>query len=89
MVNEVKSINAKIAQINDQIKKCKITNPIQVTVLNQYGETSEIVSFGKPLYKIGHLDPMTLRVYVSAIKIGHEVTVKIDVGENLTNFQDA
>ena len=91
IVNEVKSIDAKVAQIEEQIAKSKITNPIKGTVLTKYAEPGEIVSFGKPLYKIADLEEMTLRVYISEtqlpnIKIGQEVTVKIDSGEEMKNF---
>lgn len=92
IVNEVKSIDAKVAQIEEQIAKCKIANPIKGTVLTKYAEPDEIVSFGKPLYKIADLDEMTLRVYVSEtqlpnIKIGQQVTVKIDSGEEMKDYK--
>ncbi|MDC8001348.1 HlyD family efflux transporter periplasmic adaptor subunit [Aequorivita todarodis] len=92
IVNEVKSIDAKVAQIEEQIAKSKITNPIKGTVLTKYAEPGEIVSFGKPLYKIADLEEMTLRVYVSEtqlpnIKIGQEVKVKIDSGEEMKDYQ--
>jgi HlyD family secretion protein len=91
IVNEVKSIGAKVAQIEEQIENSKITNPINGTVLTKYAEPGEIVSFGKPLYKIANLEEMTLRVYVSEtqlpnIKIGQEVTVKIDSGEAMKDY---
>lgn len=91
IVNEVKAIEAKIAQINNQIEQSKITNPIKGTVLTQYAEPSEIVSFGKPLYKIADLDLMILRVYISEsqlinIQIGQEVTVKVDSGDTMKSF---
>lgn len=91
IVNEVKSIDAKVAQIEEQIAKSKITNPIKGTVLTKYAEQGEIVSFGKPLYKIADLNEMTLRVYVSEtqlpnIKIGQKVTVKIDSGDDLKDY---
>ena len=92
IVNEVKSIDAKVAQIEEQIAKSKITNPIKGTVLTKYGEPGEIVSFGKPLYKIANLEEMTLRVYISEtqlpnIKIGQQVTVKIDSGEAMKDYE--
>lgn len=92
IVNEVKSIGAKVAQIEEQIENSKITNPINGTVLTKYAEPDEIVSFGKPLYKIADLDEMTLRVYVSEtqlpnIKIGQEVTIKIDSSEEMKNYK--
>jgi HlyD family secretion protein len=92
IVNEVKSIDAKVAQIEEQIAKSKITNPIKGTVLTKYAEPGEIVSFGKPLYKIADLEEMTLRVYVSEtqlpnIKIGQQVNVKIDSGEEMKDYK--
>ncbi|SEA35547.1 HlyD family secretion protein [Psychroflexus halocasei] len=92
IVNEMKAIDAQIDQIDDNIKKSEITNPIEGTVLTQYAEAGEIVSFGKPLYKIANLDKMTLRVYVSetqlsAIKIGQMVNVKIDSGDEMKTYE--
>ncbi len=91
IVNELKSIDAKVAQIEEQIDNSKITNPIKGTVLTKYAEPGEIVSFGKPLYKIANLEEMTLRVYVSEtqlsnIKVGQQVTVKIDSGETMKDY---
>lgn len=91
IVNEVKSIDAKIALINDQILKAKIQNPISGMVLTKFAEPGEIVSFGKPLYKIANMEAMTLRVYISEtqlsdIKIGQKVTVKIDSGEDMKEY---
>ena len=91
VVNELKSIDVQISQLEDQLQKSIITNPINGTVLVKYAEPNEIVSFGKPLYKIADLTTMKLRVYVSenqltSIKIGQEVTVKIDEGEAMKNY---
>ncbi|MRT16141.1 HlyD family efflux transporter periplasmic adaptor subunit [Vitellibacter sp. q18] len=92
IVNELKTIDAKVAQINDQIAKSKITNPIKGTVLTKYAEPGEIVSFGKPLFKIANMDEMELRVYVGEtqlpnIKIGQKVTVKIDSDEAMKDYE--
>jgi HlyD family secretion protein len=92
IVNEVKTIDAKVAQINDQIIKSEVANPIKGTVLTKYAEPGEIVSFGKPLYKIANMEEMTLRVYVSEtqlseIKIGQQVTVKIDAEEGMKDYE--
>lgn len=91
IVNEGKAIAAQVALIEEQIARSKITNPINGTVLSKYAEPGEIVSFGKPLYKIADLNHMELRVYVSEtelsnIKIGQEVTVKVDSGESMKAF---
>jgi len=88
IVNEVKSIEIQTQQIEDQIEKSIIRNPLKGTVLVKYAEPNEITAFGKPLYKIADLDEMTLRVYISetqlaSLKVGQEVTVKIDAGEQM------
>lgn len=91
IVNELKSIDVQILQLDDQLQKSKITNPVDGTVLVKYVEPNEITSFGKPLYKIADLSTMQLRVYVSekqlpTIKIGQKVTVKIDAGNSTKNY---
>lgn len=92
IVNEVKGIEVQIQQIEDQIEKSIIKNPIKGTVLVKYAEPNEIMSFGKPLYKIADLDEMDLRVYLSetqlpGIKIGQEVTAKIDAADGMKSFK--
>jgi HlyD family secretion protein len=91
VVNELKSIDIQLEQLQDQLKKSNIINPVAGTVLVKYAEPNEIVSFGKPLYKIADLTTMQLRVYVSEtqlanIKIGQEVTLKIDDGKTMKNY---
>tara|TARA_R110001583_G_scaffold136158_1_gene288003 strand:+ start:2995 stop:3900 length:906 start_codon:yes stop_codon:yes gene_type:complete len=92
VVNELKNIDIQLKQIDDQIQKSIITNPINGTVLTKYAEPNEITSFGKPLYKIADLSTMELRVYLSepqlaSIKIGQEVTVKIDDSDTMKSFK--
>ena len=82
---ELGNVDVQIKQINDQIEKCIIKNPLRGTVIMKLAEPSEVVSFGKPLYKIANLDEMELRVYVSGvqlpeIKIGQTVKVLTDNG---------
>jgi HlyD family secretion protein len=83
LLSEIKPIRAQIDEINDQIRRCKINNPIKGTVLAKYAEENEITAFGKPLYKIADLTTVYLRAYISGeqlddIKIGQKVTVLID-----------
>jgi HlyD family secretion protein len=92
VVNELKSIDVQLKQIDNQIEKSKIYNPINGTVLTKYAEPNEITTFGKPLYKIANLNTMQLRVYISelqlsSIKIGQEVTVKIDANDAMKSYK--
>jgi HlyD family secretion protein len=91
VVNELKSIDVQLQQLNDQITKSNIINPIQGTVLSKYAEPNEIVTLGKPLYKIADLGTMELRVYISEtqlpnIKIGQEVSIKIDDQDGMKSY---
>lgn len=92
VVTEIESLDAQLAQLEDQIRKSIIVNERKGTVLAKYAEQFEMTGFGKPLYKIADLDTMTLRVYVSgaqlpAVKIGEDVKVLIDkAGEGLDSL---
>lgn len=92
VVNELKSIDVQLKQIDDQINKSMIINPIKGTVLVKYAESGEISSFGKPLYKIADLSNMQVRVYISEpqlanIKLGQEVTIKIDDQKKMKSYK--
>jgi HlyD family secretion protein len=92
VVNELKNIDVQLKQIDDQIKKSKIINPVNGTVLTKYAEPNEITAFGKPLYKIADLSNMELRVYISEtqlsnIKIGQDVSVKIDGKDAMKTYK--
>ncbi|MCO5725028.1 HlyD family secretion protein [Robiginitalea marina] len=91
IINEVKGIEAQIRQLDDQIDKSVIRNPIAGTVLAKFTEPHEITAFGKPLYKIADLSTMELRIYISetqlaSIAVGQQVSVKIDDGEGQKSF---
>ena len=92
ILNEIKSIKVQIEKLDDQIKKSKISNPVDGTVLTKYAEPSEITAFGKPLYKIANLNEMELRVYVTEtqlaqIKIGQKVTGAIDADNDTKKYE--
>lgn len=91
ILNEVQTIEIQIKNVNDQIEKSKIINPIKATVLAKYAEPNEITSFGKPLYKIANLEVMKLRVYIGVtqlaqVKLNQKVTVKIDNGDAMKSY---
>ena len=84
---ESNAIEVQIAQLNDQLKKCVITSPIDGTVLVKYAEAGELAVQGKPLFKIADTDNMFLRAYIvssqlSDIKLGQKVKVFADYGDD-------
>lgn len=80
---ELSVLNRKAQTLEEQLRKCHIVNPVSGTVLGKYAEAGEMVAPGKPLYKIGRMDEMILKVYVSAtqlpgLQIGQGCEVRID-----------
>ena len=87
ILSEGKPLEKRVAQLNEQLQKTNITNPVSGTVITKYAEAGEVTSSGKPLYKIADLSTMNLRAYVTGnqlpqIKLGQRVMVLIDSGAN-------
>lgn len=80
------SLKIQIDQLNDQISRCRIINPIEGTVLSKFSMANEIISPGKALYKIADLSTIILRVYItgnqlSIVRLGQKVSVNTDDGK--------
>jgi len=74
-----------VAEITDKIRKSKIINPEQGTVLATYSKTGEVVQSGQALYKIADVDTLILRAYItekqlSQVRLGQRVNVHVDQG---------
>ena len=85
ILSEGEPLVKRVAQIQDQIDRCNIVNPLDGVVLTQYVEQDEMVNPGKPLYRLGNLKQMILRAYVTAdqlqqVKVGDGINVRIDDG---------
>jgi HlyD family secretion protein len=86
LLAEVLPLQKQVAQLDDQLAKCHVVNPLDGTVLVKYAEAGEVTAFGKPLYKIADLATMTLRAYVAgdqlaSVKVGQEVKVLVDAAD--------
>lgn len=86
LLAEVLPLQKQIAQLDDQLAKCHIVNPLNGTVLVKYAESGEVTAFGKPLYKIADLASLTLRAYVAGdqltqVKVGQDVKVLVDIAD--------
>lgn len=89
ITDDSESLKLQVAQIEDQLNKCRIASPITGTVLVKYTEKGELVMPGKALFKIADTDHMILRAYVtsnqlSQLKIGQTVKVSSDFGADKT-----
>ncbi len=87
VLSERKPLEERIAQFDDQLQRCNITNPIEGTVLVKYAAADEMTATGKPLYKIANLSTLTLRAYItgdqlSKVKLNQSVKVFVDNGKD-------
>ncbi|MES1226391.1 MAG: efflux RND transporter periplasmic adaptor subunit [Bacteroidota bacterium] len=87
ILSEGKPLSKRAAQLNDQLQKSKIINPVSGTVITKYAEPGEITAAGKALYKIADLSTITLRAYItgiqlSQVKLNQQVKVLVDDGKD-------
>ena len=86
ILSEKDPMQKKIAQIQDQLDKTIIKNPVTGTVLTKYADANEFTATGKALYKIADLSTMKLRAYISGnqlaqVKLNQAVKVFVDNGK--------
>ncbi|MBL0745319.1 HlyD family secretion protein [Chryseolinea lacunae] len=86
LTEETSPLSVQIEQLNDQLAKCKVVNPVNGTVLTKYAEAKEMTAVGKPLYKIADLSTIILRAYITGDQFAHaklnsKVTVSVDDGK--------
>jgi HlyD family secretion protein len=86
ILSEQDPMNKKIAQIQDQLDKTTIRNPVTGTVLTKYADENEFTATGKALYKIADLSTMKLRAYITGnqlaqVKLNQSVKVLVDDGK--------
>ncbi|SEL91080.1 HlyD family secretion protein [Parapedobacter koreensis] len=83
ITQEASPLEIQVAQLEDQLAKSRIVNPVEGTVLVKYAEANEVATVGKPLYKIADLSAIILRAYVTGpqfaqLKLNQQVTVLVD-----------
>jgi HlyD family secretion protein len=86
ILGETEALNSQKMQIEDQLNKCRITSPTNGVILEKYAEAGELAVAGKPLFKVGNLQNMIMRAYITAnqltkLKTGQKVKVFSDFGE--------
>jgi len=87
------TLGIQLAQVEDQLRKCRIVNPVNGTVLTKYAHAFEVTAAGRPLYKIADLTEMNLRAYITAdqyarLKTGDSVKVSIDAEDGSLKTYD-
>jgi HlyD family secretion protein len=85
--SEQAPLEKSAAQVQDNINKGQVINPVKGTVLTKYALQGEMTTMGKALYKIANLDTLILRAYVTGsqltqVKLNQPVKVYSDQGSN-------
>jgi HlyD family secretion protein len=80
---QARTISLQLAQVEDQLRKCKILNPVSGTILSTYVNPFEMTAAGKPLYKVADLSTVELKAYItqdqfSKIKVSQPVKILVD-----------
>jgi len=83
ILSEKNPLQYRVAQIQDQINRTKIRNPLTGTILTKYAQQGEVTAYGKALYKIADLSDMILRAYISGgqlskIRLNQDVKILVD-----------
>ncbi len=84
--DQASTVDAQLAGVDDQLRKCTIVNPVRGTVLTRYAEPFEMAVAGRPLYKVADLTTLILRAYITGdqlaqARLNQEVTVLTDDGK--------
>ncbi|MCC8114679.1 MAG: HlyD family efflux transporter periplasmic adaptor subunit [Bacteroidales bacterium] len=80
LTDNAAAIEAQMASVEDNLRKCHLSSPIDGVVLNKKAMAGEVAAFGTPLFKIGNLDDIYLRAYftsdqLSDLRLGQRVKV--------------
>jgi HlyD family secretion protein len=86
------ALTLQIDQLDDQLAKCHLSSPIRGTVLAKYAQAGELTTAGKPLFKVGDVDNLILRAYITSdqltqLKLGQQVTVHVDHGKKTATYK--
>lgn len=88
---DVATMEIQVAQLDDQLLKCRIATPINGTLLVKYAQVGELAMPGKALFKVADMESMILRAYITSdqltqLKIGQTVKVFADFGESTREY---
>ena len=91
ILNESEALQIQIEQIDDLLRKSIISSPIDGTVLAKYAEAGEVAAQGRPLFRVGDMENLFLRAYItsdqiSQMKLGDKVRVFADFGKEMKEY---
>lgn len=90
---QIEPLRMQSGEIDEQLNRCRVTVPVEGTVLTKIAQAGEVAAYGKPLFVMGDLSSLNIRAYISEpqlsqIKIGQKVKVAIDAPDGGRNSFD-
>ncbi len=76
-------LEAKLAQLKDQIHRCYIYAPVTGRILTRYKNLGEVAALGQPLFEMGREDTLQVdffipQPYLSGIHYGQVIRLRLD-----------
>lgn len=86
ILSEKQPLSKRVAQLDDQLQRSTVVNPVEGTLLTKYAEAGEVTASGKALYKVANLATLRLRAYLDGdqlaqVKLGQQLKVEVDDGK--------
>ncbi len=83
ILSELEPLRARLRQVENQLLRCHIYNPVEGRVLASLARAGEVVAPGRPLYVVAPMDTLVLRAWISEpqlaeVRLGQQVHVLID-----------
>ena len=87
-------LEAKSAQVREQIRRCYLRSPSPGRVLTRYKNPEEVVGPGQPVFEVGRDDTLQVDFFVpqdwlAGIKYGQSLRLRIDLGKDRETFLPA
>ena len=84
-IADLNNADAQVALLEKQVKDCFPLSPVNGTIVDKFLEAGELVTVGKPLFKIDRLDTVWVKIYLppkdlTAISLGGHASVDPEDG---------
>jgi HlyD family secretion protein len=83
LIQKNKELASRLAQVEDQIRRCYVASPSSGIVLTRYRNTGEVVAPANPIFNVGEFDTMYADFFVpqpelATLALGQTVRIRLD-----------
>ena len=92
LVGKQQGLQAKIAQIQEQLHRCYLRAPASGRILTRYKNFEEMAGPGQPLFEIGREDTLQADFFVpqtwlATLQYGQAMRIRLDLGDGKQNAE--